>query len=333
MSHYKHLSIKERESILRMLGEKKSIRAISRELKRSNSTISRELKRNCTDYQSYSPSESEDSYRARRKNCGRKRIFSNVSVVQKVQSLILEHQWSPEQISERLKYEDNVIQVSYTTIYRAIYSGMLETHKLSHGQRGIARKLRHRGKTRRRKGIEETRGKIKISNPIAERPKTANDRSEIGHWEADTVAGKTGKSCIITLTDRKSRFLLVKHIPKKKAEFVKNGIIELLGSLPKETVRSVTPDRGKEFAHHAEVTAELNDLQFYFPQPHSPWQRGTNENTNGLIREYCPKSVDMDNFDEQYFIEFTNKINNRPRKCLNWKTASEVFFNVVLHLT
>lgn len=333
MSHYKHLSTKERESILLMLGAGKSIRKIAGALHRSPSTISREINRNCTNNTSYSPSESVLNYYKRRKNCGRKKIFTDSFAVKIVQDLILEHQWSPEQIAYRLKYENNPFQVSYTTIYRAIYSGMLETHKLSHGERGIVRKLRHRGKTRHRKDKEETRGKIKISNPIEDRPDSANNRSELGHWEADTVAGKTGSSCLITLTDRKSRFLLVKHIPKKSAAFVTDGIIEMLKALPKERVRSITPDRGKEFSKHSQITAALNDVQFYFPKPHSPWERGTNENTNGLIREYCPKSKDMSDFDTQFFIDFTNKINHRPRKCLGWKSAFEVFYGVVLHLT
>lgn len=333
MSHYKHLSIKERESILLMIGENKSLREIGRVLGRSASTISREIKRNCTVSHEYSPSDAERKYHTRRKSCRRANILSSAKAKFTVQKLFLEHQWSPEQISNRLKQENNAIQVSFSTIYRAIYAGMLETHKLSHGERGIARKLRHRGKTRHTKGKVETRGKIKISHPIEERPAGANDRSEFGHWEADTVAGKTGSSCIITLTDRRSRYLLIKKIPHRKASCVKDGMIELLKALPADKRRSVTPDRGKEFASHAEITKELGGLPFYFPHPHAPWQRGTNENTNGLIREYCPKAVDMESFDEQYFISFTNEINLRPRKCLGWKSPFEVFFGIVLHLT
>ena len=112
--------------------------------------------------------------------------------------------------TDRLKEEKNAVQVSFATIYRAIYARMFDEKKLSHGERGVVRKLRHRGKTRHKKGMEETRGKLKISNPIEERPAEANERSELGHWEADTVAGKTGSSCLITLADRKSRFLLLK---------------------------------------------------------------------------------------------------------------------------
>ena len=164
-----------------------------------------------------------------------------------VKRLFLEEQWSPEQIAKRLKAEGNAIHVSYSSIYRAIYARMLDEKKLSHGERGVVRKLRHHGKTRHRKGTEET--------------------------------------------------------------------------------------RGKEFSRHSEITEAMKGLPFYFPKPHAPWERGTNENTNGLIREYCPKSVDLETFDESHFTTFTAKLNRRPRKCLGWKSPYEVFFDVALHLT
>lgn len=332
MNHYHHLSIEERESILFMRGEGKGIRAIATALGRSASTISRELKRNQTKNK-YSPSQAEKKYRRRRKRCCRKKILAEPNAKAVVKRLFLEEQWSPEQIAKRLKAEGNAIHVSYSTIYRAIYARMLDEKKLSHGERGVVRKLRHRGKTRHRKGTEETRGKLKISNPIEERPQEANERSAFGHWEADTVSGKTGSSCMITLTDRKSRFLLLRKIPKKNSIFVRDGIIELLQQLPDDKVSSVTPDRGKEFSRHSEITEAMKGLPFYFPKPHAPWERGTNENTNGLIREYCPKSVDLETFDESHFTTFTAKLNRRPRKCLGWKSPYEVFFNVALHLT
>ncbi len=332
MSHYRHLSIKERESILKLSAEGKGIREISRALERSAGTISRELNRN-SGKDGYWPDEAEKKYRKRREKCCRKRILDASEIKAFVQHKILDEQWSPEQIANRAKLENSVHQVSYPTIYRAIHAGRLETHKLSHGERGIARKLRHRGKTRHKKGEEETRGKLRISHPIEQRPQAANDRSPLGHWEADTVVGKTGSSCLLTLTCRKSRMLLSLKIPKKTSAYVRDGIIQLLGALPPELVRSITPDRGKEFAKHTEISAVLNDVPFFFPPPHSPWLRGTNENTNGLIREYCPKFTDLDSFDPAFFSLFTNKINLRPRKCLAWRTPFEIFFNLLLHLT
>lgn len=332
MSHYQHLSIKERESILKLSAQGKGIREISREMCRSAGTISREIKRN-SGKDGYWPEAAEKKYRKRREKCRRKRILDEPEIKAFVQRKILEEQWSPEQIANRAKLENSVYQVSYPTIYRAIHAGRLETHKLSHGERGIARKLRHRGKTRHKKGEEETRGKLRISHPIEERPQTANDRIELGHWEADTVVGKVGSSCLITLTCRKSRLLLSLKIPKKTSAYVRDGIIQLLSGLPSELVRSITPDRGKEFAKHAEISAALDGVPFYFPPPHSPWLRGTNENTNGLIREYCSKSTDLDSFPPAFFSDFTYKINFRPRKCLGWRTPFEIFFNQLLHLT
>lgn len=333
MSHYTHLNTEERESLLLGIGEGKSIREIAKELRRSPSTISRELKRNCKRRKEYSPSKATQNYHKRRKKCCRQRILKNETAKALVQRLFLEQQWSPEQIDNRLRLENNNIQVSYSTIYRSLYLGDLETKKLSHGQRGVARKLRHRGKTRHKKGNEERRGKITISHPIEERPKEAQERTELGHWEADTVAGKTGSSCMVTLADRKSRFLLGKRVSRKAAAEVEEGMIALLITLPPELRRSVTPDRGKEFANHPQISAALDNMPFYFPKPHAPWERGTNENTNGLIREYCPKSVDMDSFDALFFDEFIAKMNRRPRKCLGWKSPEEVFYDTVLHLT
>lgn len=333
MSHYRHLSIEERESLLLSIGEGKTLREIAKILRRSPSTLSRELKRNCEKKRDYSPEKATKNYHKRRKKCCRQRILKNTAAKALVQHLFLERQWSPEQIANRLKLEHNEIQVSYATIYRSIYLGDLETEKLSHGQRGVARKLRHRGKTRRRKGTEERRGKIAISHPIEERPEEAHRRTELGHWEADTVAGKTGSSCMVTLVDRKSRFLLGRRVSRKAAAEVEEGMIALLISLPPALRRSVTPDRGKEFVTHPRISAALNDLPFYFPKPHAPWERGTNENTNGLIREYCPKSVDMNSFDASYFDDFIARLNLRPRKCLGWKSPAEVFYGTVLHLT
>lgn len=248
--------------------------------------------------------------------------------------LFLEYQWFPEQISARLAYENSPFRISYNTIYRAIYAGLFDTdaQRQSHGNRGSIRKLRYRGKTRRRKGAEETRGKIVISNRIHERPGEAEQRKVIGHWEADTVIGKRNSACLVTITDRCSRYLLAKKIPQKRSDLLASKMIDMFSNIPKKHLKTVTPDRGKEFAKHQEVTSVLNDVQFYFPDPHAPWQRGTNENTNGLIREYLPKSFDMATCSDDDIALFVDKLNKRPRKCLNWKSPFEVFFNKVLHL-
>jgi IS30 family transposase len=332
MSHYHHLSINEREKVLILYTEKKSLHAIAKTINRSVSTVSRELKRNNSSNQTYSAIEAQKEYQKRRRNCKRTKLLSNTELKDIVVRLFLEYQWSPEQIANRLVYEEGAFRISYSTIYRAIYAGMLDVGQLSHGNRGVIRKLRHRGKTRRRKGTVETRGKIVISNQIQERPKEADGRQIIGHWEADTVAGKTGSACLVTIADRCSRYLLAGKVAKKYSALVAEKMIMLLSALPKRKRRTITPDRGKEFSNHAWVTESLN-LPFYFPDPHAPWQRGTNENTNGLLREYLPKSFDIALSSEDDIANFVGKLNRRPRKCLAWKTPYEVFFNQSLHLT
>ncbi|ARM71977.1 transposase [Listeria monocytogenes] len=227
MSLYQHLTISERERILVGIAEDTSIRELAKAIGRAPSTVSREIQRN-TINTVYSAHQAQENYLCKRKSCHRKTLLSNPSIKQKVLYLLLEHQWSPEQISERLKQEGALVQISYNTVYRGIYAGALEDKKLMKGQRGIARKLRHRGKTRHAKGYKETRGKIKISNSIHERPKEANERRCIGHWEIDTVSGKTGLPCLITLTDRYSRYLLSEKIRRKNAAFVTPKLKELL---------------------------------------------------------------------------------------------------------
>lgn len=334
MSHYHHLSIAERETLLVLHTKGANLRAISKEMGRSVSTVSRELKRNAPSKQGYSAVAAEKKYHERRRKCRRHKLLSNVELHGLIKRLFLEQQWSPEQIASRLSHENSAFCISYSTIYRAIYAGMFDTdeQRRSKGNRGAIRNLRHRGKTRRRKGTEETRGKIVISNRIQERPREADERQIIGHWEADTVAGKTGSACLVTITDRCSRYLLAGRVTKKYSALVADQMIALLSVLPKGKRRTITPDRGKEFSKHTLVTESLK-LPFYFPDPHAPWQRGTNENTNGLIREYFPKSFDMAVSSEDDIASFVDKLNRRPRKCLGWKTPLEVFFNQSLHLT
>ena len=335
MSHYQHLSISEREKILVLRTEGKSLRSIATELVRCVSTVSREIKRNGLSDQSYSAVEAQKQYIHRRKKCRRHKLLSNSSLKETVMRLFLEEQWSPEQIASRLAYENNAVRLSYATIYRAIYAGLFDTpeQRRSEGNRGAIRKLRHRGKTRRRKGTEETRGKIVISNRIQQRPEEADSRKIIGHWEADTLAGKTGSACLVTITDRCSRYLLAGKVGKRYSALVADEMISLLSALPKKKRRTITPDRGKEFAKHPTVTKALDGIQFYFSDPHAPWQRGTNENTNGLLREYLPKAFDIALSSKDDITDFVRTLNFRPRKCLGWKTPHEVFFNISLHLT
>lgn len=295
MSHYNHLTIFERETIFLSINQGLSIRNIAKRFHRSPSTISREIQKN----RNYSPTKVQKNYFKNKSKCGRHKLLSNKELWQMIRHLFVDFQWSPEQIEYRLKRENYKFHISYNTIYRAIYQGLFETEKLSKGNRGLVRKLRHKGKSRHTQGYKENRGKIRIINSIHVRPIEVNERTEFGHWEADTVAGKAGGSCLLTLTDRKSRFLISERISKKSSISVKDKMIELLNQLDESLVKTITPDRGKEFSKHQEISENLNGVPFYFPDAHAPWQRGTNENTNGLIREYFPKTKEMDSLSNE----------------------------------
>ena len=208
---YKHLSIVEREKIAIYRAEGKSICQIARLLGRNKSTISRELARNGDNYL---PSKAQARYRRRRKKCRPHKLLENSELFALVKKLFLERHWSPEQIANRLKLENYPIQISYKTIYRAIYAAMFDTpeQKRSTGNRGARRKLRHRGKPRRRKGQVTKRGKIPISHELSERPIEALERIRLGDWEADTIRGKNQKNALLTLVDRKSRYLLCRRL-------------------------------------------------------------------------------------------------------------------------
>ncbi len=329
MCHYKHLTLIEREKILFFQAQHYSITAIADKLGRHKSTLSRELKRNREGH-FYQPATAQQQYQKRRLVCRPHKRLDDPKLFNMVKDCFLNHQWSPEEIDGRLSLEHGRTIISYNTIYRGIYDGKFDDVSQSHGHRGAIRKLRHRGKSRHTKNYEERRGKICISHEISKRPIGATNRSRRGHWEADTVAGITGKSCLVTLVDRKSRYLMGDRAEAKRADFVNDVIIH---SLKGEPVRSITPDRGKEFAKHAEVTKALDNVQFYFPLPHHPWERGTNENTNGLLREYFPKGKDITTLSESYIQEKFDELNKRPRKCLGYKTPFEVYFSVALHLT
>lgn len=334
MSHYKHLSIEERENLYLLKHQGMSIRKIAAVMMRAPSTISRELKRGTRSKSAYRPSEAQRRYKRRRMNCGRKRSMSRAEYREKVCALI-EQQWSPEQISNRLKLEQSSIQISFPTIYRAIHSGMFDPK----GNHGYVRKedqyvrfLREKGK-KRAKRSDMRRSRFPDAPHISERPQSANDRSCIGHWEADTIAGRKGSACILTLTDRCSRYLLAAKVERNTAKLVSAAMLRLLSRLPAERVLSITPDRGAEFAGYAQISARLHQVSFYFPDPYSPWQRGTNENTNGLLREYFPKYQDISPVSERSIADAVFRINLRPRKCLAWRSPFEYFFDSMLHLT
>lgn len=324
MSQYKHLTLCEREKLLFFVGKGYSVAKIASELGRSRSTIYRELKRN-SKRKEYLPVNAQKKYEKRRKKCHRHKLLEDVVLYELVKDRFLNHRWSPEQIANRLRIEGSEYSISYNTIYRAIYAGMFDTPEQlrSQGNRGMKRRLRHKGKPRHKKREDDRRGKIAISHSIEERPEEAKLRMRLGDWEADTVLGKQGKACLVTLVDRKSRYLRCMKVESHTSEAVASAIITLLKDLPHKTI---TPDRGREFGRHAEVTQALDDVQFYFALPHHPWQRGTNENTNGLLREYFPKGYDITDVSDEDIQRVENELNSRPRKCLAFLSPHEFFF-------
>ena len=330
MCHYTHLTPFEREKILFFLAEGKSITEIAHLLKRSKSTISRELRRNAAPVDQlmpYCPLTAQALYKQRREACHPHKRLEHAPLHSYIQICILEYHWSPEEIVGRIQLEHGCHLVSVPTIYRAIHAGLLNPPGAS--AKFVLRKLRHHGKRRHKKGSEEHRGKFVISHPIEERPASAANRSVRGHWEADTVVGKQGKACLVTLVDRKSRYLLGGKAMSKTAAAVNKVMCEALSGQPH---LSVTPDRGKEFSKHAQLKKELKRVTFYFPAPHHPWERGTNENTNGLLREFFPKGKDITDTPEDYIQRKYHELNLRPRKCLGYKTPYEVYFSKALHL-
>ncbi len=241
MSPYTHLTLKDRESILLGISTGKTLDTIAKEIGRSKSTVSREIARN-GGWRNYSAATAQYRYRRVRLASRRPRILDRPGTRDAVIRYITVLHWSPEQIAGRLSLEGSPIRISYSTIYRGIYLDNLGVPLKSHGARGLPRLLRHRGKTRKIKGtINERRGRFNDVPSIHDRPRSAENRSWFGHWEGDTVRGKTGHSALVTLVDRKSRYLLSKRTANAKADTVRDVMIELLGALPANRVRTVTP--------------------------------------------------------------------------------------------
>ena len=305
---YKHFSIEERNCIAYGLKNKESMRTIAKTLNRSHTSILREVRRN-SENKLYNPSKAEKLSIKRKKNCGAKlKLTEELSL--KIAKR-LENKHSPEQIAGRLKKDKIVKKLSFKTIYNWIYKGLLP--KIS------KQNLRRKGKS---KNSTDNRGKIGGKN-ISERPSKVEQRRELGHWEGDTILGKDNKSAILTLVERVSRFTYVFKLEGRRSESVKIKIIKLWKQLPKKLFKSVTFDNGKEFSKHKEIE-ELTEIEIYFANLGSPHERGSNENTNGLLREYFPKGRDLEGISNTEISEVLLELNTRPRKCLNYSTPLEV---------
>lgn len=312
MPAYSRLTRQDRYTIESMIRKGHSQKSIAEAIGVDPSNVSRELRRAGMSRQSYCYVAADNHARSREWHG---RTIAR-EILDQVDARLRAGQWSPQQISEAL-LRDGTGQVSHETIYQHIYrdkkaGGKLHTH------------LRHRCKSYRKRGLgRERRGRIKDQVMIDERPAVVEQRSRIGDWEMDTVIGKPGGKVLVTMVERKSRYTLIALADSKEAEEVTRKILAAM--LPhRHQVETLTYDNGKEFANHRFID-QILDSQGYFAHPYHSWERGLNENTNGLIRQYFPKGS---SFDERSHLEVArvqNLLNSRPRKCLDYQTPAAIF--------
>ena len=306
---YTHLTIEERCCIRKYYVEGLSYRKIAKLVGRNVSTISRELRRNCThmyDIPTYYPHTAQKKYLLRRSYCHRGMFQSEELIAYIEEKLMLT--WSPEQIAcSPAPFK----MPSWRTIYRWLYDKYLLN--------GNLKVLRRKGRSH---GIKETRGKFNKGKSIRKRDKSIYSRKEAGHWEADTVVSGQGKSkaCFATLVERKTRFYIAVKMPDRKAETMAKTIINTLSEFPNELVKTITCDRGTEFANWREIEQQLN-CDVYFADPYCAWQKGSNENSNGLLREFYPKGRNLSRVSPKTLKKNLALINARPRKVLNFYSA------------
>ena len=327
---YTRLTDQEREIISRGLAQHKLLRQIAKELSRSPSTISREIRRNRgkTSYRAFSASRRAKAAASSRKR-GKRKIEKQESLLSYVIEK-LKGEWSPQEISKRLKIEyawDMNMQVSHEAIYQYIYvlpRGELKQLLI----KGLRQERKHR-RAQKRGDTAETRGKIANMLSIEERPAEVAERSVPGHWEGDLILGKYKHSALGTLVERTTRYtILVPLGEHKDAASVREAYAEAFKSLPAELKKSLTYDQGKEMSEHEQFTIDTG-IQVYFAHPGSPWERGTNENTNGLIRQYFPKGTDFTQVSKEEILEVQRKLNDRPRRALGYLKPDEVINQLV----
>ena len=316
------LTLAEREEISRGVAAGRSLRSIAASLCRASSTVSREIIRN-GGRQGYRASKADEAAwdRARRpKTC---RLMRN-SALARIVAEKLQLEWSPEQIAGWLKRrfpDDENYQVSHETIYRSLFiqaRGALKKELLQHLRRtrAMRRSRHHTQKT-------DNHGRITDTVSISERPASVEDRAVPGHWEGDLLFG-SNTSQIATLVERHTRYVMLAKVEGKDTETVINALIKHAHSLPRELYQSLTWDRGKEMADHKRFTL-ATDIKVYFCDPQNPWQRGSNENTNGLLRQYFPKGTDLSVHSQTALNAVARRLNERPRKTLNYETPAERF--------
>lgn len=325
MSSYKHFTPEERICLQELLSKGKSFRKIADILGRNVSSVSREIKRNCSKYPK-KKSNNKYKYHAwranicavvRRRRVQRRAIPDDSEIYEYVFDHLNQY-WSPEQIAERWKLEHKGATLSTSTIYRYVKNGVFKDITPKNN-------LRRRGKNYN--FVHHNSSAVQPEHIIPDWPDAIVKRLRIGDWEGDTVYGGVGKGLIVTLVDRKSRFLCSGLLKSRDSDETGKVINRILSGLP---VNSISLDNGSEFAKFKALESSLKTT-VYFAEPHKPWQRGTNENTNDILRFFFPKGFDFRSIDDVSLQSVVSSINNRPRKCLHWKSPAEVFFSVALH--
>jgi IS30 family transposase len=311
---YRQLTSGERYMISALRKQGLNQSQIAANLSRHRSTICRELQRNC-DRGHYRPLNANFLANGRRSRSRRNRQFDSRHLA-RVEALLAQ-QWSPEQISGFLRKQRELL-ISHETIYRHIWKDRRSGGMLYTQLRG-ARKRRRKGY-----GAYDSRGRLAGKRHISERPACLEARTQLGHWEIDTVMGAGSKHCIVSLVERKSGYLVIGKLKARTQEQTSERTIHLIRQHPAR-FRTITADNGTEF-HDYESIEQATGVLFYFANPHHSWERGTNENTNGLIRQYIPKGTSMAKLDQYQCNAIARKLNQRPRKRHGFKTPEECFY-------
>ena len=287
---------------------------IARQLERSPSTVSRELRRNACNDGHYRPSKADSRTRGRRSRSRRNQQFSDADY--QIVTHYLKRDWSPEQVSGHLRQHDK-LRISHETIYRFVWRDKATGGELYRHLRG-SRKQR-----RKRYNAYDSRGRLAGKRHISERPAEVERRETLGHWEIDTVMGRGSKDCIVSLVERKTGYLLIGKLKNRTKETLNERAIGLIDAHAPD-FKTITADNGTEFHGYRDIEAQTG-VTFYFATPHHSWERGTNENTNGLIRQYLPKGTSMADLTQEECNAIARKLNARPRKRLGYRSPEECY--------
>ena len=318
MGQYTQLTQEQRYQIYAFMKAYFSKTQIASEIGVHKSTVSREMKRN-RGKKGYRPKQAH-SMAVKRRQKAKKYVRLTPEVIGFIEKFLCQD-FSPEQISGFLSRTHH-LRISHETVYQYV---------LADKARGgtLYRHLRHAHKKRKKRyGSYDHRGQIKGRVSIDERPSIVDAKKRIGDWEIDTIIGRRHKGALLSLVERKTKFTLIRKLKKKQADFVAKAAIDLLKPY-EETVCTITADNGQEFAHHESIKEQLHTT-VYFAHPYHAWERGLCENTNGLIRQYFPKGMSFETITEEHVHSVMNRLNNRPRKTLGYKTPNEVFFQAVI---